>query len=281
MALKLLRDGARVTVTTRFPADAARRYAQEPDFAEWRDSLRLYGLDLRDLAGVHRFVASLERSGDLNILINNAAQTIRRPPKYYEELCSGEQAALPAHARKLLIGSPGSMAPELVLKSDVCMMRSSWALPMEEVDTLELAEVMVINAMVPFVLCSQLEPLMKRSRYPDRYVVNVSSAEGQFDRKRKPATHPHTNMAKAALNMLTRTAAECCAASRICMNSVDPGWITHMQSVEPHSPAENEAFVPPLDVEDGAARLYDPILRGIAGEPVFGLLLRDYSAVPW
>jgi NAD(P)-dependent dehydrogenase (short-subunit alcohol dehydrogenase family) len=162
---------------------------------------------------------------------------------------------------------------------------SSWKLPLEEVEPIELGEVMLINTMAPFLLCSAFEPLMRNSRFIDRYIVNVTSAEGQFERRSKPAEHPHTNMAKAALNMLTRTAASRCAADWIYMNSVDPGWITHM-AVESMLPAENateprDAFVPPLDAVDGAARVYDPILRGIHGEPVSGLLLRDYQPAPW
>jgi NAD(P)-dependent dehydrogenase (short-subunit alcohol dehydrogenase family) len=162
---------------------------------------------------------------------------------------------------------------------------STWHLPLEEVGTLELAEVLVVNTMAPFILCGRLEPVMRRSRFPDRYIVNVTSIEGQFTRDEKPAEHPHTNMAKAALNMLTRTAASRCAEAGIYMNSVDPGWITHMRGVDPRGPEEGKgeagAFVPPLDVEDGAARIYDPIVRGRMGEPVHGLLLKDYESVSW
>ncbi|HVT81495.1 MAG TPA: SDR family oxidoreductase, partial [Phycisphaerae bacterium] len=119
------------------------------------------------------------------------------------------------------------------------------------------------------------------SPFPDRYIVNVSSAEGSFSRDNKTGRHPHTNMAKAALNMLTRTSAGLYANSGIHMNSVDPGWITHMIAVDPSSHAELSDFTPPLDAVDGAARIYDPVIRGIEGRPIHGLLLRNFQSVSW
>jgi len=314
VALKLLRDGATVVATTRFPLDAARRYAAEPDFAQWKDRLVLYDLDLRDLRALQRFVTYVhQQSPRLDIVVNNAAQTIRRPAAYFAALRAQETSlrlALDENARSLLAGAPSpetpgipvipslSAAPPDLTDSSLdaapgpgepaasAALPSTWTLPLEHIEPMELAEVMVINAMAPFLLARYLEPLLRQSLFPDRYIVNVTSAEGQFDRSTKGSEHPHTNMAKAALNMLTRTAAERCAASGIYINSVDPGWITHMSAVDPADHTDDEgdragAFVPPLDAVDGAARIYDPILRGLAGTPVFGLLLKDYQSAPW
>ncbi len=58
-ALRLLRDGARVLVTTRFVADAAQRWAAEADYTEWQDRLQIYGLDLRHIGQVEAFTQHL------------------------------------------------------------------------------------------------------------------------------------------------------------------------------------------------------------------------------
>ena len=113
------------------------------------------------------------------------------------------------------------------------------------------------------------------------YVVNVSAMEGQFGRGYKGPGHPHTNMAKAALNMLTRTSAEEMLTDGILMTSVDTGWITDER---PHPLKErlaDEGFHAPLDLADGAARVYDPIVRGELGEDLHGCFLKDYSPSAW
>jgi NAD(P)-dependent dehydrogenase (short-subunit alcohol dehydrogenase family) len=302
-ALKLLRDGAEVIATTRFPKDAAARYAREPDFAGWKARLKLYALDLRDLPAVCAFADHLlQLPGGLDILINNAAQTIRRPPGYYQPLLEREADPaypLPHDAQSLLATPllppvpnpapaplafpawPDDRGYDALGRPLDPRRRNSWVLSMEEVEPAELAEVMVVNAMAPFVLCSRLEPLMRRSRFRDRYVVNVSAMEGQFARHRKTPRHPHTNMAKAALNMLTRTAAARCAENGIYVNSVDTGWVTEENPHPKRRRLRDEGFVPPLDEIDGAARVYDPIVRGALGSPVFGLFLKDYKPVAW
>ena len=48
IALRLLRDGAHTTITTRFPNDAARRFSAMEDSADWLHRLRIVGIDLRD-----------------------------------------------------------------------------------------------------------------------------------------------------------------------------------------------------------------------------------------
>ena len=82
---------------------------------------------------------------------------------------------------------------------------NSWLLKLQEVSLPELVEVMAINAIAPFVLNARLQPLLARTAAThdvDTFIVNVSAMEGKFYRNKTP-NHPHTNMAKAALNMMT------------------------------------------------------------------------------
>ena len=114
-----------------------------------------------------------------------------------------------------------------------------------------------------------------------KYVVNVSAMEGVFSRGYKGAGHPHTNMAKAALNMLTRTSAAELLADRILMTSVDTGWITDERPHPTKLRLAEEGFHAPLDLVDGAARVYDPIVRGERGEDLSGVFLKDYQPSGW
>ena len=103
---------------------------------------------------------------------------------------------------------------------------------MAEVSSVELLEVQLINAIAPFIINARLKPLMMRTPERDKHIVNVSAVEGQFYRNWKTTRHPHTNMAKAALNMMTRTAATDYHGDGIHMNSVDTGWVTDEDPVE-------------------------------------------------
>ena len=165
---------------------------------------------------------------------------------------------------------------------------NSWLLKMEEVSTPEIMECMFVNAIAPFVLNSRLKPLMTipvESR-PDRYIINVSAMEGKFYRYKMP-NHPHTNMAKAALNMLTRTSAEDLSKKfRIFMNSVDTGWINDENPLERASrTAEQNSFQTPIDEIDAAARILDPIFVGVNGgrelKKLYGKFLKDYRETEW
>ena len=327
-AIKLLRAGARVLVSTRFPIDAALRYAREPDYQQWKDRLEVHGLDLRHTPSVEAFCKHLnETLGRLDFIINNACQTVRRPPGFYAHMMDKERAgleALPVQARPLLAShealrlqssalvkaspahAPGLTAPaelsqlalldgdhelhlfpEGALDQDLQQVdlrgRNSWRLGLDEVSAVELLEVQLVNAVAPFVLNARLKGLMARVPTADKHVVNVSAMEGQFYRSFKTDKHPHTNMAKAALNMMTRTSAKDYVKSGIHMNAVDTGWITDEDPQEIAArKVEEHGFHPPLDVVDGAARIVAPIFDGfLTGEHQWGLFLKDYKSTPW
>ncbi len=342
-ALMMLRSGARVSATTRFPVDSAMRYAREKDFSEWKDRLHVYGLDLRHTPSVEIFCKFIEQKYDrLDILINNAAQTVRRPSGFYTHMMANETLPfhdLPQAVQGLLtpfeeckaqlglgsdhIGDKGAslpvswnvktpgvglsssarlsqipyvydqdlsvekVFPEGKLDADLQQVdlrdMNSWRLRLGEIQTSEMIELQLVNSIAPFVLCNKLSGMMKRDNTGKKHIINVSAMEGKFTRYVKTDRHPHTNMAKAALNMLTHTSAPDLAKYGIFMNAVDTGWVTDedpfalsMRKQQDHD------FQPPLDIVDGAARVCDPFFSGIlTGTHLYGKFLKDYFPVDW
>lgn len=326
-ALMLLRAGATVVALTRFPVDAAARYAQESDYMQFRDRLHVHGLDLRHTPSVEHFAVWLAgQMPRLDYLINNACQTVRRPAGFFRHLLEREAAgavALPAQARlplaryeslrRALVPVEHRTRLEGLLHSAALSQRryldedyagdealfpqgrydedsqqvdlrhtNSWRLRLHEVATPELLEVQLVNAIAPYILNARLKPLMMRSGARDLHIVNVSAMEGQFYRTTKTERHPHTNMAKAALNMMTRTSAPDYVRDGIHMNAVDTGWVTDEDPAQHAARKAAEGFAPPLDIIDGAARIVDPIFSGVnTGHHVWGQFLKDYRPAPW
>ena len=289
IGLKLLRAGAELIVTTRFPNNAWLNYSQEKDFSEWKDRLHIYGLDLRNSPGVEHFTNTLyETFSHLDIIINNAAQTVKRPLNFYQHLLAEEKHNYLLEAEKastsLMQLDPNFPQGKFDKDKQQVDLRvdNSWVTKLEEVTTLELLEVQLVNSIAPFLLNSRLKVMLEKSTFERKFIVNVSAVEGQFGRIYKSPFHPHTNMAKAALNMMTRTSAQDYAESGIYMTSVDTGWIT---DENPHPKKErmrNRGFVPPLDLIDGAARVLAPIFEGLTEkEPYSGVFLKDYIVAKW
>ena len=341
--LMLLRAGATVIATTRFPVDSALRYSKEHDFEEWGHRLRIYGLDLRHTPSVEIFCSWIEQHYErLDILINNAAQTVRRPSEFYAHLMDNEKATLNTfsvevqsllqeyeackhklyhfshqshrESGKSLVRWDGSV-PGIGIRSSAQLSQipyaydnevdahqvfpvgkldadlqqvdlrktNSWRLTLGNIPTSEMLELQLINSVAPFVLANKLLPLMKRNKTGEKHIINVSAMEGKFYRFKKGSRHPHTNMAKAALNMLTHTSASELAKDGIWMNAVDTGWVTdedpaHLVEYK----QKTHDFEPPLDIVDGAARVLDPIFDGLnSGKHWCGQFLKDYFPIDW
>jgi NAD(P)-dependent dehydrogenase (short-subunit alcohol dehydrogenase family) len=342
ICLMLLRGGATVIATTRFPVDSALRFAKEDDFMDWGHRLKIHGLDLRHIPSVEIFCNFIEQKYErLDILINNAAQTVRRPSGFYAHLMENEErpiTSLPINVQNLLLDhtncldelkvlttgfssnenmpvswhgpEPGiglrasaklsqipysfdnalvakEVFPEGELDADLQQVdlrkTNSWRLKLGQIETTEMIEVQLVNSVAPFVLCNRLSEVMKKDNTGKKHIINVSAMEGKFYRDFKEDRHPHTNMAKAAMNMLTHTAAGTLAKDGIFMNAVDTGWVTDEDPAElAKRKQEEQDFHPPLDIVDGAARVLDPLFDGINTEKHWcGKFLKDYRPIAW
>jgi NAD(P)-dependent dehydrogenase (short-subunit alcohol dehydrogenase family) len=341
IALRLLRDGAHTTITTRFPKDAVRRFSEMPDSDDWLHRLKVVGIDLRDPTQVISLADDVAAAGPLDILVNNACQTVRRTPGAYAPLVEAESLPLPDDTVPELVtfdriseahpaAIAGALAPTpvahhegesvehamavhnaatltaLALKAGHASLdahlagtavdaggllpdvqtNNSWTQTVGEVDPLELLEVQLCNSIAPFLLVSRLRPALAAAASAATsgraYVVNVSAMEGQFSRRYKGPGHPHTNMAKAALNMMTRTSSgEMFETDGILMTAVDTGWITDERPHHEKLRIAAEGWHAPLDLVDGAARVYDPIVLGESGTDLFGCFVKDYQPSPW
>ncbi len=342
--LILLESGATVIATTRFPIDSAKRFSKEPHFNKWGHRLHIYGLDLRHTPSVEQFCTHIEQTFPrMDILINNAAQTVRRPPNFYAHLMKAELEPYESHdtnTKQLLnnfntcihslsresdhgltedkalpiswtdnqagMGLKHSAqlsqmpytkdkslkTPELYFpdgKMDVDLQQvdlrrtNSWRLKLGDIETSEMLELQLVNSVAPFVLCNRLANMMKRDNTGCKHIVNVTAMEGKFFRFKKDTRHPHTNMAKAALNMLTHTSAADLAKYGIYMNAVDTGWVTDEDPIHLAKFKEDvHDFQPPLDIVDGAARVCDPFIDGILTSKHWcGQFLKDYVPIDW
>ena len=333
-ALRLLRCGARVIATTRYPLDAISRYIEEPDSHVWKNRLKVIGADFRCAKDAHDLVHETKQcltqwahGGDvrLSALINNAAQTLTDSVKREEHAIEREKALGKrlVHRELLIEGSyttrvrgrelpmrllnagSTSVPPESSLEEqtgavgsvDILDMsyktttqvepytKSSWVQSISEIPYEDVGSALSVNTFVPFILCRELLPLMgcssiEKPTKPQGYIINVSSREGIFEShtssSAKRGKHVHTNMSKAALNMLTETEAEpAWRKKRIAMNTVDPGYMSA-------APEYEDAFegMRPIGWEDGAGRVLWPIAVAEMGERVvWGRFLKHYGVV--
>lgn len=299
-ALRLLRNNANVVLTTRFPALALEQFMQESDFENWKENLIIYGLDLRNLNAINDFISFYKsKFQSLDILINNAAQTIKYTDEYYQPLIQKEDKLLDIFQSNVnLIANQTAVTKEVKAleyssgeKTEVQLTRfgqpvdnrekTSWNSTLEEISMYELVEVNLINQIAPYFLIKELKPLFLNSDFEERFIVNVTSSEGIFSYTNKTIFHPHTNMTKAALNMMTLTSAKEFAVDSIFMTSVDVGWISTGAKESLRKKQFEEGYIPPLDSVDGASRIFDPIVDGINGKSIFGVLLKNYKVSQW
>jgi NAD(P)-dependent dehydrogenase (short-subunit alcohol dehydrogenase family) len=298
-ALKFLKSGANVLISSRFPALAWAQFSKEADFESWKDRLNIYGLDLRHLKSVYEFIEYCQQKLPyIDILINNAAQTIQYPLDYYQPLIQQEKIVLKQFKNPQLLGNPTPLTlqkatlltavnlPEIPLNRfgqpiDI-RTKNSWNATLQDIGLEELLEVNLINHISPYILISELSNWMLQSVHPQRFIINVTSSEGQFSYAHKTIHHPHTNMTKAALNMLTRTAAADYVQKQIYMNSVDVGWISTGAAEEKRARLFEALKIPPLDSVDGAMRIIHPIWAILNGDTtLYGHLIKNYQVAEW
>ena len=350
IATKLLSYGAKVLITSRFPKDALFKFQKDPDYEKWKNNLVVYPIDFRIFESTIKFVQFInDNFPHVDILINNAAQTIRRTASYYKyllpietkdlnkeddkkiikndfvnlqnQLKEGEKEQNPSKSKTEIKNALISLVdnkskeyqeilPLSVIASQIRIMeeksqphvtvmggdgqpydfskgKNSWNFEFDEIPFQEFTEVQIINTWTPYYLCVKLKPLMMQSPFPDKYIVNVTSVEGIFNHYKR-SSHVHTNMAKAALNMFTRTCGSYLKDIGIYMTCVDTGWVSPMNEMnslldkDKKNSYENEFVNVPLDELDGAMRVLHPIIEGIKNKNyLFGILLKDYVKSPW
>jgi NAD(P)-dependent dehydrogenase (short-subunit alcohol dehydrogenase family) len=289
IALKLLRAGCVVVGSTRFPTDCTDRFELQEDSSTWIHNLHVVRADFEKCTDVEQLCVYVETQFEkLDFLINNAAQTIWRPPAFYRHLLEKEEAAsLTTENDDTKLAEVQTFFP--LAKYDQhgqqvdLRKENSWTMTLETTPVSELLQAQIVNCTVPFMLIQRLTPMLARAKSPTNqahgFIINVSAAEGQFYAHSKSNRHPHTNIAKAGLNMIVRT----CAGSYmrdhcIAMNCVDTGFVTNEF---PHE-HKNSIHVPPLDEIDGAARVLDPIFTAFITNTIFfGRFFKDYMIADW
>ena len=340
IATKLLSYGCKVITTSRFPKDTLFKYKSDPDYEKWKDNLIIYPIDFRFFESTIKFINYIKDNfTHIDILINNAAQTIRRTSSYYKYLLPIETKELNEEEESKIIKNDyinlqnrlsqdkskdenkndlisltdkeyKEMLPLSVIASQIKIMeeknqpdinligndgqaydfsfgKNSWNLEFDEIPFQEFIEVQIINAWTPYYLCAKLKPLMLKSPCLDKYIVNVTAVEGIFNHFKR-TTHVHTNMAKAGLNMFTRTCGKYLKNQNIYMTCVDTGWVSPMNELhnlldkDKKEDYEDEFTSVPLDELDGAMRVLHPIIEGIKNKNyLYGILLKDYAKSDW
>lgn len=293
-ALRMLRDGAKVIVITRYPYDALDRYSKEEDYEEFKERLIIYGFNLMCVNRINELLSFIEENAreGLDILINNAAQTIKKANSYYMELEEREQRMKLTYEGKedckliktTIDSKQGDnmlmpMENQVGVKEESPLF-NSWVAKAEDISVQEMLEVQLINVTAPFLLVGQLKQLMKKSPHKNKFIINVSSVEGRFNKKKKLSRHVHTNMAKASLNMMTHSMSREYEKEGIYMYSVDPGWVSNQFPSGYNASQEFEQY---LTFEDAASRICNPIYRNLQEENIkdAGSLIKDYRIVEY
>ncbi len=280
-SLRLLRNGANVIATTRFPNLARELYQREPDYKNWSDRLYIWGLDLLQIDLIGEFLEKVYRQfNSLEIIINNAAQTLKDAKELHINQLLETQKALENSLDTYTLPTVHTQNEILKWQSFDLMEtdKNSWVKYSKDISIREFLEVQIINVTSPYLLATGLKELLESSPKRNRFVINVSSVEGKFQMKNKSSAHPHTNMAKAALNMMTKTLAKEYRKSNISIYSIDPGWVSNQFPTEWASSSRTL----PLDYEDAAARVTQPIFEWKDIEkPPTGIFIKDYETTEW
>jgi NAD(P)-dependent dehydrogenase (short-subunit alcohol dehydrogenase family) len=253
ICLKLLRAGAIVFGTTRFPEKAQQIFELYHDYPMWKDKLFLYALDM-DAENMEEIFLKFRdfvavKFSKIDILVHCAAQTIRHREKMTNE--QREQCK-----EKNRYGDR-----KFVEKGAV----NSWNMLLPDIIQKEMEELFRINSIAPVLLTKTFLDLLKQSDHA--FIINVHAKEGLFD-THKTANHMHTNMAKSALCMFTRVLIEHNYVSnttgkKFSIHGCDPGWI----SVDEYELKGSPWITPPLDEIDGAARILYPLFMNRSSNP--------------
>lgn len=280
IALKLLRCGAKVIGTTRFPQFTWYNYAKQPDFDEWKDKLVIYKCDFLNINKVHEMIVYL-KTHNISIIINNACQTIKASPIYYEKLTCVEESIKCLTYEGNISTEANITGDELIQIGKVIEFnnfddvldipikdQSSWVKHIGDIDPGEIMEATVINQMVPTLIINSL----KNELVGDKFIINVTCLEGTFNCN-KTGAHPHTNMCKAAMNMLIRTLFE---EGDLNVYSIDPGFVSGVNPQMNHYP---------LSTDDASAQILYPIIQFYKGKRLPKSIewchIRGYQPTAW
>jgi NAD(P)-dependent dehydrogenase (short-subunit alcohol dehydrogenase family) len=294
-ALKLLRMGASVVTTTRYPHFAMRNYQSEPDYVNWKDKLVIVQCDFTKLEEIYSMLKLLD-AHNFNGIINNACQTIRASSLYYstvQGIEAGIESSMIENNDTVLetqlvsynkISSPqvlnntvyGTELAEFALDTKTNVFKdvqdiphlNSWDKKIDEISPEEIVECTLINQLVPTLLINKLKPRLQSPKF----IINVTSLEGSFHNN-KNDKHPHTNMCKASMNMLIRTLGED-SDKDLHVYAINPGYVSGV------CPQLSKYAI---GLDDGASRIIYPIVRLGLGHALTKdyAMMQNYKPASW